>query len=346
MARVRRDGFAPVSKTFSRRSDAERWARGVEADMEAGRWAAKATAAPMVVQALQQYSAGALAALKGAETYAYWLAELQAVDMARKPVNEVTAQDVTRWRDALQAQGLAAGTVVRKLGLLGGFFSWCQREQGWIDANPVRSVRKPRVSDARDRVLTDEERGYLLAAAHTSRAHWLADALVVLLQSAMRRSELWGLRLGAVDFEGATAHLADTKNGTTRDVPLCPEALAAMRRLADAARERGSDALIPVSDPHAVSLAFRRTLARARSQYVKDCADRRVPPSPGFLADVHLHDLRHCAVTAWASTGALSLLELKAISGHKDTRMLARYTHLSAEKLAAKLATLTTQAQA
>lgn len=332
--------------------------------MEAGRWLARATAAaeaaataaqaaatlaqqainaaqaPTMAAALKTYRGDAVKALKGADTYAYWLDELEASDMARKPVNEVTAFDVSAWRDAQQSGGLAAGTVVRKLGLLGGFFTWCLKERGWITTNPMRSVRKPRVNDARDRVLTGEERAYLLAAARTSRAHWLPDALVVLLQSAMRRSELWGLSVSAVDFDGATAHLSDTKNGTARDVPLCPDALAALGRLADAAKHRKSDALIPVGDPHAVSLAFRRTVARARAQYVNDCGRTGADASAGFLADVRLHDLRHQAVSTWASTGALSLLELKAISGHKDTRMLARYTHLSAGKLAEKMAAL------
>lgn len=340
LARVRVKGFRTVTKTFTRKSDASAWGRRVEADMEAGRWVDEGRQAPTMAEALKAYREDAVKALKGAETYAYWLDELEALPMARKSVNQVSAFDVSAWRDAQQAAGLSAGTVVRKLGLLGGFFTWCLKERGWMKANPMQSVRKPRVSDARERVLTDEERGYLLAAARTSRAHWLADALVVLLQSAMRRSELWGLAVGAVDFEVATAHLSDTKNGTARDVPLCPDALAALRRLADASKARRADRLIPVSDPHAVSLAFRRTLQRAKTQYIKDCGRSGSTPVAGFLADVRLHDLRHQAVSTWASTGALSLLELKAISGHKDTRMLARYTHLSAGKLAEKLAAL------
>jgi integrase len=88
------------------------------------------------------------------------------------------------------------------------------------------------------------------------------------------------------------------------------------------------------------SLAFRRTLERARAAYEKDCGRTAVKPSPSFLADLRLHDFRHHAVSSWAATGALSVVELMAISGHKSPRMLARYTHLSASSLAGKLATL------
>ena len=344
LVRVRVKGFKPVAKTFIKRGDATAWGRKVESDMEGGRWVETATAVPTMGDALKQYRASVGAGLKGAATYAYWFDEMARAPMAARPINEVTPFDLSAWRDQQQASGLAAGTVVRKLGLLGGFFTWCHKERGWIKTNPLHSVRKPRVSDARDRVLSDDERRCLLGAAGSSRADWLADVLVVLLQSAMRRGELWGLQRGAVDFAQATAHLAETKNGSARDVPLCPDALAALRRLDAAACERGSDALVPVADPHAVSVAFRRTLARAQRQYLSDCAAAGGKPDAGFLADVRLHDLRHDAVTRWAETGALSLPELMAVSGHKTPRMLTRYVSLSASKLAGKLASLSATA--
>jgi integrase len=72
--------------------------------------------------------------------------------------------------------------------------------------------------------------------------------------------------------------------------------------------------------------------------YEADCATSGVEPDDSVFADLRWHDLRHCAVTSWATTGALSLPELMAVSGHKTPRMLTRYTHLSASSLAAKLA--------
>lgn len=339
MARVRRDGFAPVTKTFSGRRDAERWARGVEADMEAGRWVDPSKALPTMREALADYLAVVVPTMKGAATYAYCWPDVFAQPMAAKPLDTVNAVDLARYRDDLAGR-VAPGTVVRRLGMLSGFFTWAHKERGWVASNPLRSVRKPRVNDARDRTLSDEERAWLLEAARTSRAQWLADVLVVLLRSAMRRGELWGLQADAIDWEARTAHLDDTKNGTARDVPLCPEALAALRRLADAATARGEARLVPLADPHAVSLAFRRTLDRARALYERDCEGRGVAAEPKFLAGVRLHDLRHDALTMWASTGALSLPELMAVSGHRTPRMLVRYTNLSASRLAGKLASL------
>lgn len=341
MARVRREGKT-ASKTFSRKNDAMAWARRTESDIEAGRFAGGATPNTQVVptmgEALRQYRAAVVAGQKGCEIYAFWLDELARLPMASKPIDQVTASDLAAWRDE-QLQTRAAGTVTRKLGMLGGLFGWARTERGWIKANPLASVRKPRVNDARDRVLTDEERAYLMGAAGTSRADWLADVLVVLLQSAMRRGECFGLQRGDVDFEQATAHLADTKNGSARDVPLCPLALAALRRLEAAAAAAGRPALVPASSPPALSGTFRCALARARAQYVKDCAAAGTVPNATFLADVRLHDCRHVAVSHWASAG-LGLFELQQVSGHKTTKMLSRYVNLKSSTVAQRLATL------
>lgn len=55
------------------------------------------------------------------------------------------------------------------------------------------------------------------------------------------------------------------------------------------------------------------------------------------MPDLRFHDLRHEAISRFAELG-LSTVELAAISGHRDTRMLMRYTHLKPVDLARKLA--------
>lgn len=49
-----------------------------------------------------------------------------------------------------------------------------------------------------------------------------------------------------------------------------------------------------------------------------------------------IHDLRHEATTRLFEKG-LNIMEVASITGHKDLRMLRRYTHLKAEDLARKL---------
>jgi len=62
---------------------------------------------------------------------------------------------------------------------------------------------------------------------------------------------------------------------------------------------------------------------------------QRLKRSQGIY-DLRFHDLRHEAISRLFERG-LSLPEVALISGHKDPRMLLRYTHLKAEDVAAKL---------
>ncbi len=52
--------------------------------------------------------------------------------------------------------------------------------------------------------------------------------------------------------------------------------------------------------------------------------------------DLHFHDLRHEAISRFFEMG-LSVPEVALISGHRDYRMLFRYTHLRAEDIVKKL---------
>ena len=54
------------------------------------------------------------------------------------------------------------------------------------------------------------------------------------------------------------------------------------------------------------------------------------------LCDLRFHDLRHEAISRFFEVG-LSIPEVALISGHKDAKMLFRYTHLRAGNIIGKL---------
>ena len=54
------------------------------------------------------------------------------------------------------------------------------------------------------------------------------------------------------------------------------------------------------------------------------------------ISDLRFHDIRHVATSRFFEK-SLNVMEVAAITGHKDLRMLQRYTHLRAEELARKL---------
>lgn len=343
LVRVRIHGYRTVTKTFNRKSDGAAWARRVETDMEAGRWKENGVLLPTFGEVLREYRQVVMPKLKGASTYRYRFDEFEALPIARLPVNDVRASHLAQWRDA-QLLLHKPATVTRKLAIISSVFTWAAREREWVTSNPVSLISKPHAEDGRSRTLTGDEVTWLMAAARTSKATWLSAALTVLLHSAMRRSELCGLKRQDVDFDLAIARLADTKNGSARDVPLCPRSLGGLQELDAAAAARNDDALLPIGPAGSFSTRFKVTVRRAQVMYREGCAKGAVEPASRFLTDVRLHDLRHHAVTSWADSGVLSVAELMTISGHKTMKMLTRYIHLQPTAVAAKLAALTTPA--
>jgi integrase len=132
------------------------------------------------------------------------------------------------------------------------------------------------------------------------------------VETGMRRSELLGMRWADIDFEARTVSLRNTKNGHPRAVPLSPRAVAIIRTT-----PRVGDTVFPIS-ANALRLAWERLRRRAG------------------VSGLRFHDLRHEAVSRFFEKG-LNMPEVAAISGHRDPRMLMRYTHPKAEAIAAKL---------
>ena len=58
--------------------------------------------------------------------------------------------------------------------------------------------------------------------------------------------------------------------------------------------------------------------------------------SSAGLADLRFHDFRHKDISRFFELG-LNITEVAVISGHKDPRMLFRYTHLRAAELVDRL---------
>ena len=56
----------------------------------------------------------------------------------------------------------------------------------------------------------------------------------------------------------------------------------------------------------------------------------------GNINDLHFHDLRYEVISRFFEKG-LSIPEVALISGHKDVRMLFRYTHLKAINILKKI---------
>ncbi|WP_209008675.1 site-specific integrase [Roseibium polysiphoniae] len=168
---------------------------------------------------------------------------------------------------------------------------------------------------SRNRRLEHGEYEALREAAKHSRSPFLWPAIELAIETAMRRGELLKLIWTNVDLDNNLALLPDTKNGHPRQVPLTTSAQTTLTQL-----PRCNERVLPTTDT-ALRQAWDRLVDRAG------------------ISNLRFHDLRHEAVSRFFERG-LNVAEVALISGHKDPRMLFRYTHLKSHDVAAKLSAL------
>lgn len=339
---VRRRGYPDQSKTFQRKSDAEAWARDVENQIDRGIFVSRVEAEnTTLTDALDRYRREISAKKRSAAPEEYRIRRWEESKLAPRMLATIRRTDIAAWRDARLAEGVRPATARLELALLSHVFTICQKEWGIEVDNPVSKIRMPAVDNARDRRLVADEESRLLAAIDDPgpsvlaekgdrRNIWMSALVRVALETAMRQGELLSLRWSNVDLVNRVAHLPITKNGSPRDVPLSKAAIKALKSL-----PRTLKGKVFGTTASAVKQSYSRAVARARREYVKECEKEGIEPKQGFLEDLTFHDLRHEATSRLAEK--LALHELMKVTGHRDTRMLARYYHPRAADLAKKI---------
>lgn len=354
---VRRRGWPPQSNTFETKAEAEAWAAMIESEMSRGVWLDRSEAENTTLGALlDRYEAEIVPALKGAIRERSVLHLWRQTPLAKRTVATIRSGDIAQQRDAWLADGLAPATVLRRLARLSHLFNTARKEWGMESlSNPVELVRKPTPNNARTRrVATPPSSGRhrgrtqdeLSRIIEASDSRVLPTIITLAVETAMRRSEIATLRWENVNLERRVAHLPDTKNGNSRDVPLSQaavDAFAALLPNRESKIHRRKAPAVPSSlngpvfaiHPDGITQAFERAVQRARKVYEAECAEHGRELKPSFLSDLRFHDLRHEATSRLASH--FQLHELAKITGHRDTRMLLRYYHPDAADLAKRM---------
>ena len=313
-ARVRKANQS-ITKTFINKADAERWAKQVEVEIQKGSYtnlvfAERTTFAEII----ERYIAEVLPKMRGGEADYIRLKALARRPIAKLNMVALTPQKIAQHRDE-RLKEIAPATVIRELSYFSSIITCARKEWGINIDNPVALVARPKNPQGRSRILDEGETSALLEALKPTgrRSIWMLSLVKLALETAMRRSELLGLRWEHIDLQKRTIFLKLTKNGTSRTVPLSTHAVQIINEM-----PRNIDGRVFPVTHEVVSQAFNR----ARKQ--------------AGVKDIRFHDLRHIAITKLAQK-LPNLIELSAVSGHKSLAMLKRYYHPSAEQLAEKL---------
>jgi integrase len=238
---------------------------------------------------------------------------------ADTPLANVTAARISTWKaERLAAicpqtkQPYSAAAVNRPLAAVRHLLRLAHEEWQVIDAVPrIKLEREPQ---GKLRWLTQEEISALLAACHQSRNPELHTAVVLAINTALRRAELLGLTWDRVDLSRGVIRLEVTKSGERREVPLNADSYRSLVSLEPKVSGR-------VSRTRSIRIAFENAVSTAK------------------LEEVTFHTLRH-TFASWAAMKGVSLKELQELLGHHSLTMTMRYAHLSPEHLRSAVARL------
>ena len=215
-------------------------------------------------------------------------------------------------------------TVNRYFISLSAVLSKAAGEQGYIEINPISKVKRLEEPEGRIRFLSEEERDALLDACRKSRSKMLYPITLLALSTGARQGEILSLRWRDVDFDRKRIILVDTKNGSSRQVPLAGAAAEELKRLLAVKKAEKMQELKPIGD----ELVFRGKGGEEAS--IRSAWDSAVKTAK--LENFRFHDCRHTAASYLAMNGA-TLLELSQILGHKTLSMVKRYAHLTEQHL-------------
>ncbi|MEP7173439.1 MAG: tyrosine-type recombinase/integrase [Aestuariivirga sp.] len=204
------------------------------------------------------------------------------------------------------------GAATRTVGLLGGIFSFAQR-QGIRADNPCRGVRRY-PDKANERFLSAAEisrLGAVLSKVELNGANNSAVNIIRLLAlTGARRNEIAGLLWDEVDLDRACLRLKDSKTGAK----VIPLGVAPIHIL---------DSLIPnLGSPY----VFPATSGKSHFQGIKRVW-QAVRKEAGF-PELRLHDLRHSFASIGLASGD-TLPLIGALLGHSNARTTERYAHLA-----------------
>lgn len=330
-------GMPLLTKTFTSEDDAAAWARKAESEIERGLWLDTGKASSTRLrEALETYKKEVTPCKRSATS------ELSALHIIQEDAGtlglldialpRLTGADFARLRDKWKRDGVKPSTIRRRMAVLSHLYTIARKEWRMIGLhNPIGDVALPRIADARSRRTSNEE---VAAVCEATESKELVEFLRLALATTMRRGELHALRWENVNLREHTAWLPPevTKTLKGRKVPLSTAAIAVLKGIG--VRKSG-----PVFhfNPHTYTRAWRRAVTRARKKYVADCEERSTEPDPHFLVDAKLHDLRHEGASRYAEKKKFNTIELAAITGHQDLRMLKRYVHPDARELAKRM---------
>jgi integrase len=233
------------------------------------------------------------------------LTEISASRISEYKANRLSVVRIVGKGEGAAERRLTAAAVNRPLALLRHLLRLAHEE--WEAIENVPRIRLEKEPQGRLRWLTQDEITRLLDTCSRSKNRELRAAVIVALNTGLRRGELLGLAWERVDLSRGVIRLELTKSGRRREVPMNDDSYRALVGLG----------------PKADGGVFK-------TLYIQTAYNNAVEAAK--LDDVNFHTLRH-TFASWAVMRGVTLKELQELLGHASLAMTMRYAHLAPEHL-------------
>lgn len=315
--KIRIKGFPSQSATFSSITKAKEWGSRTENEIKDGKYLSKVKSKQHTVnEMIDKYIISVLPRKPKVERdwtrYLNTMKEL----LGNYSLFEATPSQIAEARDKIanvrtNRGGLrSASTVNNHLKALSSVYGYAVDEWEWLDANPMRKVKKLPEPKGRVRYLENNEREQLMEACKAANNPYLYTVVMLALTTGARKMEILSLTWKQVDLVNNRVILEDTKNNERRSLPIVKIVHPMLKELY---KNKKCDLVFPSKDllkPFDITRSWRNAVKKAE------------------LKDFRFHDLRHTAASYLAMNGA-SMGEIADVLGHKSLQMTKRYSHLS-----------------
>jgi len=334
-AQVRRNGHT-LSKSFRLKTDAEIWARDTERaiDRDLDPTLRRMGRTDTFGSLIDLHIADLAAVSKPLRRSKRAVLERLDAELGATPLGQMTREKIISYgRDRAKA-GAGPATLAIDISFIGTVLTHAAAVHGYrVDTEAVRLARiglrrlgLVGASRERDRRPTDDELSRLFAHFDAIQRKSIPMTRMVqfAIATAMRIEEICRIEWETLDPRSRTILVPDRKDprnktGNHQRVPLLPATgYDAYKLLLDQRTLRLNPPQCFPYNPKSAGTAFRRA---CRELGIKD---------------LHFHDLRHEATSRLFEAG-LTIEQVPLVTGHKDWKMLKRYTQLRPEGLFAKL---------
>ncbi len=253
-----------------------------------------------------------------------WLPE----EKANGSILALSAEDVTRWRDVLAAEGRGASTVNLSIKILRAALN-AAKDRGYVLANATMGVPLLAESEPIRAIFTPEHVNSLLDAAE---GEWKGVILAGYFTGASL-GDLVRLQWRQVDLATGALSYVRRKTGAGVVVPIHPELSEWLE--AQPSADDPEEYVFPslarraVSGANGLSRSFGRIMTRAKITGETAKPKGKAGKTRNALS---FHCLRHSFVSGLANAG-VGVEMRQALAGHASAEMNLKYTHREIESL-------------